>query len=78
MATEDRIWIGMELPLKMGVVEGVVKALHPHVGIAGMSGLLHISPISNDRTDDREKVLQPGMSVNCMIIDHDKSIGRDV
>jgi predicted RNA-binding protein with RPS1 domain len=41
-----------------------------------MSGLLHISQISYDRIEDLEKVLQPGMLVKCMIIDHDKVNGR--
>ena len=41
-----------------------------------MSGLLHISQISYDRIEDMEKVLQPGMAVKCMIIDHDKVNGR--
>jgi len=41
-----------------------------------MSGLLHISQISYDRIDDLESVLQPGMPVKCMIIDHDKVNGR--
>lgn len=61
------------------LVEGVVKALKPYgafVEVGGMSGLLHISQISYDRIDDLEKVLQQGMAVKCMIIDHDKVNGR--
>jgi small subunit ribosomal protein S1 len=61
------------------LVSGVVKALKPYgafVEVGGMSGLLHISQISYDRIDDLEKVLQPGMQVKCMIIDHDKVNGR--
>lgn len=61
------------------IVSGVVKALKPYgafVEVGGMSGLLHISQISYDRIDDLEKVLQPGMLVKCMIIDHDKVNGR--
>ena len=61
------------------IVQGVVKALKPYgafVEVGGMSGLLHISQISYDRIDDLEKVLQPGMPVKCMIIDHDKVNGR--
>jgi small subunit ribosomal protein S1 len=61
------------------LVTGVVKALKPYgafVEVGGMSGLLHISQISYDRIDDLEKVLQPGMQVKCMIIDHDKVNGR--
>ena len=61
------------------IVQGMVKALKPYgafVEIGGMSGLLHISQISYDRIDDLEKVLQPGMQVKCMIIDHDKVNGR--
>jgi small subunit ribosomal protein S1 len=61
------------------LVEGIVKALKPYgafVEVGGMSGLLHISQISYDRIDDLEKVLQPGMAVKCMIIDHDKVNGR--
>mmetsp|Transcript_4063 Transcript_4063/g.4852 ORF Transcript_4063/g.4852 Transcript_4063/m.4852 type:complete len:401 (-) Transcript_4063:168-1370(-) len=61
------------------IVEGVVKALKPYgafVEVGGMSGLLHISQISYDRIDDLEKVLQPGLQVKCMIIDHDKVNGR--
>jgi small subunit ribosomal protein S1 len=61
------------------LVSGMVKALKPYgafVEVGGMSGLLHISQISYDRIDDLEKVLQPGMLVKCMIIDHDKVNGR--
>lgn len=61
------------------LVNGIVKALKPYgafVEVGGMSGLLHISQISYDRIDDLEKVLQPGMAVKCMIIDHDKVNGR--
>ncbi|CAB9513259.1 30S Ribosomal protein S1 [Seminavis robusta] len=61
------------------LVSGLVKALKPYgafVEVGGMSGLLHISQISYDRIDDLEKVLQPGMQVKCMIIDHDKMNGR--
>jgi small subunit ribosomal protein S1 len=61
------------------IVQGMVKALKPYgafVEVGGMSGLLHISQISYDRIDDLEKVLQPGMMVKCMIIDHDKVNGR--
>merc|ERR1712238_590273 len=61
------------------LVNGMVKALKPSgafIEIGGMSGLLHISQISYDRIDDLEKVLQPGMELKCMIIDHDKLNGR--
>ncbi len=61
------------------LVTGVVKALKPYgafVEVGGMSGLLHISQISYDRIEDLERVLQPGMQVKCMIIDHDKVNGR--
>merc|ERR1711937_989364 len=61
------------------LVSGLVKALKPYgafVEVGGMSGLLHISQISYDRIEDLEKVLQPGMQVKCMIIDHDKVNGR--
>jgi len=61
------------------VVNGLVRALKPYgafVEVGGMSGLLHISQISYDRIEDLEKVLQPGMQVKCMIIDHDKVNGR--
>lgn len=61
------------------LVEGVVKALKPYgafVEVGGMSGLLHISQISYDRIEDLETVMQPGMQVKCMIIDHDKVNGR--
>jgi small subunit ribosomal protein S1 len=61
------------------LVTGVVRALKPYgafVEVGGMSGLLHISQISYDRIEDLEKVLQPGMEVKCMIIDHDKVNGR--
>jgi small subunit ribosomal protein S1 len=61
------------------LVTGIVRALKPYgafVEVGGMSGLLHISQISYDRIDDLEKVLQPGMQVKCMIIDHDKVNGR--
>eukprot|EP00566_Odontella_aurita_P037807 CAMPEP_0113534766 /NCGR_PEP_ID=MMETSP0015_2-20120614/5335_1 /TAXON_ID=2838 /ORGANISM="Odontella" /LENGTH=401 /DNA_ID=CAMNT_0000433951 /DNA_START=206 /DNA_END=1411 /DNA_ORIENTATION=+ /assembly_acc=CAM_ASM_000160 len=61
------------------IINGLVKALKPYgafVEVGGMSGLLHISQISYDRIEDLEKVLQPGMQVKCMIIDHDKVNGR--
>ena len=61
------------------LVSGVVKALKPYgafIEVGGMSGLLHISQISYDRIEDLERVLQPGMAVKCMIIDHDKVNGR--
>jgi len=61
------------------IINGIVKALKPYgafVEVGGMSGLLHISQISYDRIEDLEKVLQPGMQVKCMIIDHDKVNGR--
>jgi len=61
------------------LVEGVVQALKPYgafIEVGGMSGLLHISQISYDRIEDLEQVLQPGMPVKCMIIDHDKVNGR--
>ena len=61
------------------LVSGIVKALKPYgafIEVGGMSGLLHISQISYDRIEDLEKVLQPGMQVKCMIIDHDKVNGR--
>merc|ERR1712176_817793 len=61
------------------VVAGIVKAIKPYgafVEVGGMSGLLHISQISYGRIEDLEAVLQPGMPVKCMIIDHDKMNGR--
>jgi len=61
------------------LVDGVVQALKPYgafIEVGGMSGLLHISQISYDRIEDLEQVLQPGMPVKCMIIDHDKVNGR--
>mmetsp|Transcript_20090 Transcript_20090/g.43715 ORF Transcript_20090/g.43715 Transcript_20090/m.43715 type:complete len:415 (+) Transcript_20090:295-1539(+) len=61
------------------LVEGTVQALKPYgafIEVGGMSGLLHISQISYDRIEDLEQVLQPGMAVKCMIIDHDKINGR--
>jgi small subunit ribosomal protein S1 len=61
------------------IIKGVIKALKPYgafVEVGGMSGLLHISQISHDRITDLEDVLQPGMVVKCMIIDHDKVNGR--
>mmetsp|Transcript_12426 Transcript_12426/g.26308 ORF Transcript_12426/g.26308 Transcript_12426/m.26308 type:complete len:415 (-) Transcript_12426:260-1504(-) len=61
------------------LVDGVVQALKPYgafIEVGGMSGLLHISQISYDRIEDLEQVLQPGMAVKCMIIDHDKVNGR--
>jgi len=61
------------------LVSGTVQALKPYgafIEVGGMSGLLHISQISYDRIEDLERVLQPGMAVKCMIIDHDKVNGR--
>lgn len=37
-----------------------------------MSGLLHISQISFDRIEDLPSIMQLGMKLKCMIIDHDK------
>lgn len=37
-----------------------------------MSGLLHISQISFDRIEDLPSIMQMGMKLKCMIIDHDK------
>eukprot|EP00752_Nemacystus_decipiens_P017500 g15688.t1 len=61
------------------VVEGHVKAIKPYgvfVEIRGMSGLLHISQISFDRIEDLPSIMQLGMKLKCMIIDHDKVNGR--
>jgi len=61
------------------VVEGYIKAIKPYgafVEIRGMSGLLHISQISYDRIEDLGAIVQVGMPVKCMIIDHDKVAGR--
>merc|ERR1711884_809860 len=61
------------------IINGIVKALKPYgafVEVGGMSGLLHISQISYDRIENLENVMQPGMQVKCMIIDHDKVNGR--
>lgn len=61
------------------VVEGHVKAIKPYgafVEIRGMSGLLHISQISFDRIEDLPSIMQMGMKLKCMIIDHDKVNGR--
>lgn len=55
-----------------------MKAIKPYgafVEIRGMSGLLHISQISFDRVEDLPSILDIGMTVKCMIIDHDK-VGR--
>ena len=52
-----------------------VKAIKPYgafVEIRGMSGLLHISQISFDRIEDLPSIMQMGMKLKCMIIDHDK------
>lgn len=52
-----------------------VKAIKPYgafVEIRGMSGLLHISQISFDRIEDLPSIMQLGMKLKCMIIDHDK------
>lgn len=62
----------------MTVLLGVhreVKAIKPYgafVEIRGMSGLLHISQISFDRVENLPSILDIGMTVKCMIIDHDK------
>lgn len=61
------------------LVNGIVKALKPYgafIEVGGMSGLLHISQISHDRIDNLEEVMQIGMPIKCMIIDHDKVNGR--
>jgi small subunit ribosomal protein S1 len=61
------------------LISGTVQAIKPYgafIEVGGMSGLLHISQISYGRIEDLEAVLQPGMPVKCMIIDHDKMNGR--
>jgi small subunit ribosomal protein S1 len=65
----------MESMSRGDVVSGVVKLLKPYgafVEVNGMSGLLHISQVSYDRVEDLSLVLQPGMGIKCMIVDHDK------
>lgn len=69
----------MESVSRGDVVTGVVKLLKPYgafVEVNGMAGLLHISQISYDRIDDLSVVLQPGNTIKCMIVDHDKVNGR--
>jgi len=61
------------------VYDGTVTAVKPYgafVEIMGMSGLLHISQISYDRVENLEATLAAGMSIKCMVIDHDKAAGR--
>jgi predicted RNA-binding protein with RPS1 domain len=61
------------------LVSGTVNSVQSHaafVEVGGMSGLLHITQISYDRIDDLKKVLHVGMKVKCMVLDHDKVIGR--
>lgn len=61
------------------VYDGTITAVKPYgafVEIMGMSGLLHISQISYDRVENLEATLTTGMSVKCMVIDHDKAAGR--
>jgi small subunit ribosomal protein S1 len=69
----------MESVSRGDVVTGIVKLLKPYgafVEVNGMAGLLHISQISYDRIDDLSVVLQPGNTIKCMIVDHDKVNGR--
>jgi len=61
------------------VYDGTVTAVKPYgafVEIKGMSGLLHISQISYDRVENLEATLTSGMTIKCMVIDHDKAAGR--
>mmetsp|Transcript_29217 Transcript_29217/g.87363 ORF Transcript_29217/g.87363 Transcript_29217/m.87363 type:complete len:415 (-) Transcript_29217:73-1317(-) len=61
------------------VYTGIVTAVKPYgafVEIMGMSGLLHISQISYDRVENLETTLNNGMTIKCMVIDHDKAAGR--
>jgi small subunit ribosomal protein S1 len=58
-----------------GIVTAV-KAYGAFVEIKGMSGLLHISQISYDRVENLESTLTSGMTIKCMVIDHDKAAGR--
>jgi small subunit ribosomal protein S1 len=61
------------------VYTGTVTAVKPYgafVEIMGMSGLLHISQISYDRVENLEATLTSGMTIKCMVIDHDKAAGR--
>eukprot|EP01084_Bolivina_argentea_P008225 15400_1 len=61
------------------VVEGFVKAIKQYgafVQIRGMSGLLHISQITEEHVSDLNNVFSVGQSIKCMIIDHDKANGR--
>jgi len=61
------------------VYDGIVIAVKPYgafVEVLGISGLLHISQISYDRVENLEATLTAGMSLKCMVIDHDKAAGR--
>jgi small subunit ribosomal protein S1 len=61
------------------VYDGTVIAVKPYgafVEVLGISGLLHISQISYDRVENLEATLTAGMSLKCMVIDHDKAAGR--
>jgi small subunit ribosomal protein S1 len=61
------------------VYDGIITAVKPYgafVEIMGMSGLLHISQISYDRVEDLDATLTCGMTIKCMVIDHDKAAGR--
>lgn len=61
------------------VVTGVVVTIKPFgafVDIGGQSALLHISEITCDHAPMVNQVLEPGMTIKCMVIAQDRLKGR--
>ncbi|GFR50816.1 hypothetical protein Agub_g13091 [Astrephomene gubernaculifera] len=66
--------------LKIGdVVAGVVQSVKPYgafVDLGGVTGLLHVSQLSNDRVLSLDKVLAEGDKIKVMILSQDRERGR--
>ncbi|WOG83459.1 hypothetical protein DCAR_0102634 [Daucus carota subsp. sativus] len=61
------------------VVTGSVQSLKPYgafIDIGGISGLLHVSQISQDLVSDLATVFQPGDVLKVMILSNDRERGR--
>ncbi|GFH29480.1 ribosomal protein S1 homologue [Haematococcus lacustris] len=66
--------------MKIGdVVEGVVQSIKPYgafVDLGGISGLLHISQITQGRILSVERILKEGDKLKVMVLSHDRDRGR--
>ncbi|GFH17756.1 ribosomal protein S1 homologue [Haematococcus lacustris] len=78
--------VGYDLPAKFleideigDVVEGVVQSIKPYgafVDLGGISGLLHISQITQGRILSVDRILKEGDKLKVMVLSHDRDRGR--